>query len=109
MVDGFLRKDKGAMVLLIDDVLARGDSKLETLENLKKEGAMVLNIVVLMDYEIGGKEILEQNGYQVHSSFTAKQLLHYLYLAGKISIHKYRKTLQGLLEIRDFFEQIDRA
>ena len=49
MVDGFLREDKGATAVLIDDVLARGDSKLIYAENLKKAGAKVEDIVVLMD------------------------------------------------------------
>ena len=107
LVDGFLEEDKGKTVVLIDDVLARGDSKLILAENLKREGAIVKDIVVLMDYEIGGRLILERNGYNVHSAFTAKQLLGYLHLSGKISTSKYHKTLQGFLEIRDFFRKVD--
>ncbi|OGH38273.1 MAG: hypothetical protein A3B44_01330 [Candidatus Levybacteria bacterium RIFCSPLOWO2_01_FULL_38_21] len=107
LVDGFLPEDIGTTVLLIDDVLSRGDSKLILAENLKKEGAIVKDIVVLMDYEIGGRLILERNGYNVHSAFTAKQLLGYLHLSGKISTSKYHKTLQGFLEIRDFFRKVD--
>ncbi|OFX00728.1 MAG: hypothetical protein A2W62_00145 [Alphaproteobacteria bacterium RIFCSPLOWO2_02_42_7] len=41
MVDGFLREDKGATAVLIDDVLARGDSKLIYAENLKKAGGFI--------------------------------------------------------------------
>lgn len=107
MVDGFLREDRGETVLLIDDVLARGDSKLILAENLKREGAMVQDIIVLMDYEIGGRQKLEQSGYNVHSVFTAKQLLDYLHISGKISWNIYRRTLQRLSEIRDFFNKVD--
>ncbi len=108
LVDGFLPEDNGEIVVLIDDVLSRGDSKLILAENLKKEGATVKDIVVLMDYEIGGSLVLEQSGYKVHSVFTVSQLLDYLYLSGKISLSKYRKTLQILSNIRDFFKEVDK-
>ncbi|OGH13381.1 MAG: hypothetical protein A3H50_02440 [Candidatus Levybacteria bacterium RIFCSPLOWO2_02_FULL_37_10] len=100
MVDGFLREDKGATAVLIDDVLARGDSKLIYAENLKKAGAKVEDIVVLMDYEIGGKEILEQSEYRVH-------LLDYLNSVGIIEHEKWEKTLERLKEIREYFNRVD--
>ncbi len=108
LVDGFLPEDRGkTSVLLIDDVLSRGDSKLILAENLKKEGATVRDIVVLMDYEIGGRLILEQGGYNVHSVFTARQLLDYLYLSVMINRKQHDSVLKRLQEIRDFFRKID--
>lgn len=109
LVDGFLQEDIGKTVLLVDDVLARGDSKLILADNLKKEGAMVKDVVVLMDYEIGGRSILEKNGYNVHSVFTAKQVLDWLNLSGKIDEKEYNRALERLYEIRIFFEKIDEA
>lgn len=103
LVDGFLLEDKGKTVVLIDDVLSRGDSKLILAENLKKVGALVKDIVLLMDYEIGGRSILDKSGYIVHSSFTAKQMLDYFYSIGKIDKEKYERTLNRLLQIAKFF------
>lgn len=107
LIDGFLPEDKGATVLLIDDVLSRGDSKLILAENLKKEGAIVKDIAVLMDYEIGGRLILEQSGYNVHSVFTPEQLLDYLHSGGMIDRERCDRVLQRLCEIREFFKKID--
>jgi len=108
LVDGFLPEDKGKTVVLIDDVLSRGDSKLVLAENLKKVGAVVKDIVILMDYEIGGRSILEKSGYIVHSSFTAKLMLDYFYSIGKIDKEEYERTLNRLLQMANFFEGIDR-
>lgn len=108
IVDGFLREDKGSKVLLIDDVLSKGDSKLILAENLKKEGAIVRDIVNLMDYEIGGRLILERNGYNVRSAFTARQLTAFLQTSGAIDSKEHDRVLQRLSEIRDFFREIDK-
>ena len=107
IVDGFLQEDKGKIVVLIDDVLARGDSKLILAENLKKEGAIVKDIANLMDYEIGGRLVLEQSGYNVHSAFTAKQLLDHLHLSGMIDKKERDRVLKRLSEIREFFKKIN--
>ncbi len=102
-------EDVGMTVLLVDDVLARGDSKLIFADNLKKVGASVKDILILMDYEIGGRLILEKNGYNVHSVFTAKQVLDHLHASGRIDEQEHSKIVERLNEMRQFFKGIDEA
>ena len=54
---------------LIDDVVASGLSKWKSLEKLGREGITVQRIIVFLDRQQGGAELLEKEGYQVYSIF----------------------------------------
>lgn len=69
---------KGDKIVVIDDVITRGDSKIEALVPLRKEGLIVTDFVVLIDYEKGGTSLLESRGYKVHSALTMKEILSIL-------------------------------
>jgi uridine monophosphate synthetase len=59
--------NKDDNVLLIDDVLSEGSSKLEAIKVLEEQGCKVKAVFVIVDREMGGKELLESKGYKVYS------------------------------------------
>jgi uridine monophosphate synthetase len=68
----------GEHVLLIDDVITRGDSKIEAVETMREAGLIVEHIAVLLDREGGGVEMLQAQGFQVHAALTLTALLNSL-------------------------------
>ncbi|HYM12677.1 MAG TPA: hypothetical protein VEU62_18205 [Bryobacterales bacterium] len=72
-------------ITLIDDVMASGRSKLWAIEQLAKDGIRVARILVVVDREQGGDEILEAKGYPVHRLFTITAVLDYFVRTGKVT------------------------
>jgi len=67
--------NKGDNVILIDDVLTTGNSLRDTILICEKRGLIIKRIIVLVDRQEGGKEALENLGYNVQSVFTIRQLI----------------------------------
>ena len=57
----------GEPALLIDDLITRGDSKLEAIAPLEAAGLTVRDVLVLIDREQGGADDLAQRGYRLHA------------------------------------------
>lgn len=87
---------EGREVTLIDDVMASGRSKLWAIEELAKDRIPVTRIVVVVDREQGGDEILAARGYPVHSLFTITQVLDYFVRTGKVDAAAAREALDHL-------------
>jgi len=75
---------KGEKCLILEDVVTSGQSILETIEALEGEDIIVKDIVVLVDREQGGKKLIEQKGYRLHSIFTISRVAEILLNSGKI-------------------------
>ncbi len=60
----------GQNCLLVEDVITSGASLLETIPEIENEGITVSDIVVVLDRQQGGREMLEKKGFRVHSLFT---------------------------------------
>lgn len=69
---------KGQNCLLVEDVITSGKSLLETIPEVENEGISVSDIVVVLDRQQGGKQILEQKGYRVHTLFTITEVCEIL-------------------------------
>ena len=65
----------GDKVVVIDDVVTKGDSTIAAIEAVKREGGDVAFVVVLVDRQQGGREKIEALGYKVVSAFTKDDLL----------------------------------
>jgi uridine monophosphate synthetase len=63
----------GERVVLIDDIITDGASKLEAIQPLEEAGLVVKDLVVLVDREQGGRELLAARGYTVHPVLTISQ------------------------------------
>ena len=69
---------KGDHVLFFDDVVSKGTSKLEGIEPLRRLGAKVNHIMVVVDREQGGKDTIENLGYKVHAISKITELVKHL-------------------------------
>lgn len=91
---------KGEKVVVIDDLITTGASKLEAIEPLLAAGLKVKKIVVLIDRNQGGKEQLEEKGYRFYAVLNLIGILDILLQAGKITKTKYRQTKEFLVKNR---------
>jgi orotate phosphoribosyltransferase len=66
---------RGDTVVVIDDVVTKGDSTIKAVEAVEREGGKVAFVVVLVDRQQGGREKIEQRGLKVISAFTRDDLL----------------------------------
>ncbi|NQU05629.1 MAG: orotate phosphoribosyltransferase [Calditrichaeota bacterium] len=57
----------GKHVMLIEDLITDGGSKLHFIEALRANGATVENVMVLFDRNQGGEDVLGKEGCQLHS------------------------------------------
>jgi len=92
--------ERGQTVLLIDDLITRGHSKLEAIAPLEAAGLNVKDILVLVDREQGGVEELDAHGYAVHAVMTLTQILDALEEAGKLTAECCDKVKLWLMENR---------
>jgi orotate phosphoribosyltransferase len=86
----------GREVTLIDDVMASGRSKLWAIEELAKDGIPIARILVVVDREQGGDEILAARGYTTHSLYTVRRILDYYVQTGKVDASVARDALDYL-------------
>jgi uridine monophosphate synthetase len=91
---GTFREDRE--ITLIDDVMASGRSKLWAIGELARERIPVARILVVVDREQGGDEILAQRGYKVYSLYTITGMLDYLVRTGKVEPSTARDALDYL-------------
>lgn len=77
--------EAGDVCLIIEDVVTSGSSIMETVVDLRGEGIVVKDAIVVVDREQGGVENINNNGVKMHSLFTLSFLLKTLQEAGKIT------------------------
>jgi len=65
----------GDKVVVIDDVVTKGDSTIAAIEAVRREGGDVAFAAVLVDRQQGGREKIEALGHTVFSVFTKEDLL----------------------------------
>lgn len=91
---------KGERVVVIDDLITTGASKLEVIQPIEAGGLKVKDIVVLVDREQGGKEQLAEKGYKLHGIINFSAMLEILKDKGKIAPKKYQETIEFLKKTR---------
>ncbi|MFH1257123.1 MAG: orotate phosphoribosyltransferase [Candidatus Diapherotrites archaeon] len=87
---------EGDMVLVYDDLITTGASKLEAIEPLKQAGLKVNDIVVLVDREQGGKKELEEKGYALHSALKITEIIVFLKKHEKINEEQFKEIMSYL-------------
>jgi orotate phosphoribosyltransferase len=66
---------RGDTVVVLDDVITRGDSTISAINAIVNEGGKVAFAAVLVDRQQGGREKIEAMGYPVFSAFRRDDLL----------------------------------
>lgn len=96
LIEGLFQS--GQTCLLVEDVITSGKSLLETIPEIENEGISIKNIVVVLDRQQGGIELLENKGYKVHALFNITQVCEILgknNLLSDIEIQKIHEFLKG--------------
>ena len=65
----------GDTVVVIDDVVTRGESTIAAIHAIEKEGGTVAFVAALVDRQEGGRARIEAMGHPVISLFTREELL----------------------------------
>lgn len=86
----------GQTVVVVDDLITSGESILETIAAVKAAGMKVHDAAVLIDREQGGRAMLENQGYRVHSVLMIRQLLDILVRYERLSLSQRDEILISL-------------
>jgi len=70
--------EEGDRVVVLDDLITTGGSKLAAIAPLEEAGLKVEDVVVLVDRDQGGSEDLAEHGYRLHAVLRLKQMLEIL-------------------------------
>lgn len=77
--------EPGETMLVIDDLITRGTSKIEAIEPLEAARLTVKDVLVLIDREQGGADDLAQRGYRLHAVLRLTDILNGLRESGRIT------------------------
>lgn len=94
LIEGLFKP--GERALLVDDVITRGDSKIEAMQPLQDAGLVITDIAVLLDRQGGGVEVLTGRDYRVHAVLTMTSLIDSLQNAGRITATQRSSVLTWL-------------
>ncbi len=89
--------EAGQTVVVIDDLISSGGSKLEGIQKLNEVGLKVMDIVVLIDRQSAGVDFMSEHGYKLHSVFYLPDLLDHWEESGKVDAEMIARA-------RDFFK-----
>ena len=101
MIEGILTKED--KVVLVDDLITNGGSKLTFIDGIRQAGAEVKDVLVILDREQGGTETLEKEGIKLHSLITLKELLDYM-KSNKLLIEEQYNNVIAYLENPEAWE-----
>ncbi len=90
------RYNMGDAALIIDDLITRGSSVLETAELLEENGLKVKDVIVLVDREHGATERLRRRGYNLISILKLDVMLNHYMSSGLISEETYHTCAEYL-------------
>ena len=86
----------GQRIVLVDDLISSGGSKLEALEPLLGAGLVCEDVVVLINREQGGAEDLARHGYRLHAAVTLREIVAALESEGLVSAADARRVREYL-------------
>lgn len=92
--------EPGERIVVIDDIITDGASKFEAIGPIEEAGLVVRDLVVLIDREQGGRELLAARGYTLHSVLTISQCFDEGERAGLVSSALIRQSREFLQTIR---------
>ncbi|CAB3253734.1 unnamed protein product [Arctia plantaginis] len=98
-IEGYYKA--GQVCLIVEDVVTSGSSVLETVKDLRNEGLVVTDAVIILDREQGGSRNCEKNNVQVKSLYTISTFIDILEKNGKINqqmvdnLQKYFQEIQA--------------
>lgn len=91
-------KGENKKIIIIDDLITKGNSKIRAIKVAEELGYKVIGLLVLVDREQGGKEMLNQAGYELYTSLSLTDLLQYYLKNKKITKEQFDETIKYLKE-----------
>lgn len=88
----------GERALVIDDLITKGDSKIEAIAPLREVGLQITDIAVLLDRQSGGVQAMAAAGITVHAALRLNEMLDSLQSAGKLDAELRQTIDRWLLE-----------
>lgn len=107
LIEGIYQK--GQNCLLVEDVITSGKSLLETIAEVEHEDLKVSDIVVVLDREQGGKELLEKKGLKVHTLFNITEVCEILSAENMLTDDEVQRIKDFLAGNKVQFEEVKRA
>lgn len=92
--------ETGEQVVVLDDLITTGLSKLRAIAPLEEAGLVVEDVVVLVDREQGGGDELAEKGYRLHAVLGLSEMLRILADRGSISAEQRDDVLAFLTGAR---------
>lgn len=83
----------GDSVVLLDDLITKGDSKLEAIDQVKNAGLVIDKFIVLVDREMGGMELVKSAGIDIVAAATFTEILNVLRNDGSLPEGQYRTII----------------
>jgi uridine monophosphate synthetase len=93
-IEGYF--EEGERVVVLDDLITTGGSKLRAIAPLEEAGLEVKDVVVLVDREQGGAADLAAQGYQLHAVLGLREMLTILVEEGRITPRQEEEVLAFL-------------
>lgn len=84
---------QGDSVILLDDLITKGDSKVEAIKQVEAAGLKIEKLVILIDREQGGVQMIQKSGYKMEAAFTITELMDMLLSLNKISKDQHQKII----------------
>ena len=95
-IEGILERND--RVLIIDDLITTGESVIESAEVVRDQGGVVNELVVLLDREQEGQQILRKNRIESHFLFKISDSVTWLHTVGLIKDHDYEILMKYIQE-----------
>ena len=92
---------KRKTLLIIDDTITKGTSKFRAFEVAEQLGYKVLGLLVLVDRDEGGKEMIENAEYKFYAPLTLRELLDYYLEKGSITQNQYDEVSEYLKQSKN--------
>jgi uridine monophosphate synthetase len=89
--------ETGDKVVLVDDLITKGDSKLEAIAQVEAAGLIIDKFIVLVDREQGGLDLIRKEGYIIEAAFSITTLIESLFTQDKIT-KEQRDTVLGFIK-----------
>ncbi|MCA9349623.1 orotate phosphoribosyltransferase [Candidatus Saccharibacteria bacterium] len=90
--------ETGQRILIVDDLVTTGGSKLESLVSFESSGLVVEDFAVILDYNRGATKLLEDKGYSLHRMMLVEEVIQILRDQGRIDQDTYDRVM-GFLTI----------
>jgi uridine monophosphate synthetase len=88
----------GDQVVVIDDLVTSGESKVEAIQKLEAEKLLVRDVLVLIDREQGATAVMASAGHRLHAVVTLSELLEKWRATDAISTDQYERVKKYLEE-----------